>query len=272
MSFVPVLPVGGLAGWRFLERTLDRQEASHARNPAALRDEAGFRARIGRVGSAAELVADPGLLRVALTAFGLGADIGNRAFVTRVLESSTLDPRSFVNRLSDKRYLELARAFGFGDPFGPRNRDPEVIAAIVQRARETRFEEAVGAQDANMRLALAMQRDLGRLAAEGTSDTARWYNVLGTPSLRKVFETAYRLPREFAALDLDRQVAVLRERTTRLTGAPDLAQFADPGARDRLLRRFFVGVQLAEGGPTGPASAALVLLQSALPSAAPPRR
>ena len=30
MSFQPVLPLGGAAGWRFLSRTLPRQEAAHA--------------------------------------------------------------------------------------------------------------------------------------------------------------------------------------------------------------------------------------------------
>lgn len=263
MSFVPVVPIGGYAGWRFLERTLDRQEASHAGAPAAQRDEAYFRQNIGAVGTAAELVADRRLLRTALAAFGLTDDLPNRAFIQRVLESQTSDRGSFVNRLTDKRYLELAQAFGFGDGAVPHTRDAGVVAGLLQRARETRFEEAVGAQDGSMRLALALQRDLRRLAAQPMSEEARWYTLLGTPSLRTVFETAFGLPKEFAALDLDRQIETLRARTERLTGARDLSQFADPEAMETLTRRFFVGAQLAEMPMTVPGSAALTLLQSA---------
>lgn len=263
MSFTPVVPFGGYAGWRFLERTLDRQEASHAAAPAAQRDEAYFRQTIGQIGSAADLVADRRLLRVALTAFGLAEDLPNRAFIQKVLESPTGERSSFVNRLTDKRYLELAQAFGFGGPGVPHTRNPAVVEGILQRARETRFEEAVGEQDGSMRLALALQRDLARVAAQASTEETRWYTLLGTPSLRSVFETAFGLPREFAALDLERQIDILRSRTERLTGEPDLGQFTDPEKMDKLIRRFFVGAQLAANPVAVPGSAALTLLQTA---------
>ncbi len=269
MSFIPVVPLGGFAGWRFLERTLERQETSHARSPAAMRDEVYFRDHIGGVTSAADLVANRRLLRVALTAFGLGDDLANRAYIRKVLESDTGDRRSFVNRLSDKRYLELARAFGFGDDPLPQTRNAPTVEAILQRAREQRFEEAVGQQNEQMRLALSLQRDLRRVATEAGSDAAGWYSVLGTPSLRSVFETAFRLPREFAALDLDRQADILRQRTERLTGEPGIAQFAGAEPMNQLIRRFFVGAQLAEMQQISPGSAALTLLQAIPPIRAP---
>lgn len=266
MSFAPVVPIGGLAGWRFLERTLDRQEAAHASAPAALRDEAYFRAAIGSVRSAADLVADRRLLRVALTAFGLQDDLPNRAFIQRVLESDTTSRGSLASKLADKRYLEMARAFGFADPLGPAIARPGAAEMVLQRAREMRFEAAVGERDANMRLALALQRDLRRLAADPMSGAAKWYTVLGTPTLRAVFETAFNLPKAFGALDLDRQAAVMQERTGRLTGSGDLAQFTDPARMDMLIRRFFVSAQLADGAGSGGASPALALLQAMPPA------
>jgi hypothetical protein len=134
---------------------------------------------------------------------------------------------------------------------------------LLQRHREARFEQAVGQQDGSMRLALALKRDLARLATKPVSEEARWFTILGTPSLRAVFETAFRLPREFAALDLDRQVDVLKARVERLTGSADVAQFADPSRIDRLLTLFFVGTQLSEQRQAGPASVALRLLEGA---------
>lgn len=260
MSFQPVLPMTGYAGWRFLERTIDAQAERHARAPMALRDEAHFRDRIGRIGSAAELVGDRRLLRVALTAFGLADDLPNRAFIQRILESPLDDRRSFANRISDKRYAELARAFGFADPEGPRTGDKGFADRIVKAFRARQFEIAVGEQDDSMRMALALRRDLAELAGREMSDQAKWMRILGTPSLRKVFEAAYQLPAAFGQADLDRQASVLKERTRRVFGAGDVAQFAEPEKMNALIRRFFVGEQLREMQSVRGPSAALTLL------------
>lgn len=262
MSFQPVLPLGGYAGWRFLERTLPAQSASHARAPEAQRLEAHFRQRIGDIGSADALVADRQLLRVALTAFGLADDLPNRAFIRKVLESPTEEPRSFVNRLADKRYLAMARAFGFGDGNGPRTADPGFADKTLQQFRERRFEAAVGEQNESMRLVLALRRDLAELAQSAISEEAGWFTVLGTPSLRKVFETAYGLPQGFGTLDIDRQADILRDRTGRAFGESGLRQFADPQVMEQLTRRYLVGEQLGQIAQVSAQSAALGLLQA----------
>lgn len=267
-----MIPLGGYAGWAFLQRSLPRQMQTHAAAPAAQRDAAHFRARIGQVGSARELVADTRLLRVALTAFGLAEDLPNRAFLTRVLESPASEGRSFVNRLADKRYLELAAAFGFGDATPPRSQAPGFAETLLTAYRERRFEAAVGESDESMRLALALGRDLQGLAAGGLSEDASWYRVLGTPSLRKVFETAYHLPAAFGTLDLDRQLDIMRERTRRRFGDGSVAQFADPARIDRLIRDFFVGEQIGQIRVTGAGTVALTLLEDAQAAMASWRR
>jgi len=378
MSFAPIIPSAGINGWQFLQRTLDKQAASHASTAVARRDEAYFRENIGKISSAEELVKDRRLLQITLSAFGMSDDLPNRAFIQQVLESPTREPepgekRSFVHRLADKRYLELAKAFGFGDRTtegAQPQRDPGLpgtgreelttrLAASMQRdlsalagsgigedatwalivntpslrmmfetaydlpkdfssqapgdqikalrsqtekifgsdkvtqftqpdvlnelakryidgfaddmlsnfhARQ--FEEAVGQQDNSMRLALALQRDLAQLAGSDQSESGKWYRVLGTPSMRKVFETAFQLPSSFASLDLDRQVDILRSRTERAFGQNDIAQFADPTKMNKLVRQFFVGEQLSEIGSVSSQSAALTLLQSAQASMA----
>ena len=70
--------------------------------------------------SAADLVADRRLLKVALGAFGLEGEIDKKAFVRKILEEGTADPASLANRLTDKSYYKLAEAFGFGDLGGAR--------------------------------------------------------------------------------------------------------------------------------------------------------
>ncbi len=262
MSFQPILPLDGYVGWRFLQRTLDRQQETHAASTQSQRDQAYFRANIAAVSNAQELVADRRLLSVALTAFGLQDDLLNRAFVEKVLESSHRDDRSFVNRLSDKRYLKLNQAFGFGDSIVPRNQFEGFADALLSTYRDRSFEIAVGAQNDSMRLALALERDLADLAAQPSSEATRWYTILGTPSMRRVFETAFMLPSSFGTLDLERQVDILKARTEKLTGSDEVAQFADPEAVETLIRQFFLGEQVQQINAAAVAgSGALTLLQ-----------
>lgn len=262
MSFQPILPLDGYVGWRFLQRTLPSQTAAHANTPAAQRDEGYVRDTLDRVNTAKDLVADRRLLRVALTAFGLAEDLPNRAFIEKVLGSSTSEPGSFVNRLTDKRYQQLAKAFGFGDGPIPRSKAAGFAATLIQKFHDRAFEEAVGAQDQSLRMALALDRDLGDLARQSSTETTKWYTVLGTPSLRTVFETAYLLPSSFGALDIDRQVQILQERTERLTGSAKLSQFSLPEAQDALTRRFLLAGQLQQVQTQSGSSSALTLLQT----------
>ena len=107
MSFQPLVPFGGYAGWTLLDRTLDRQLEAFSNNPVNDRDMQYFRENIGTIVSAEELVSDYQLLRVALGAFGLQDDLPNRAFIRKALEEGTTNRDAFVNKLADKRYLWL---------------------------------------------------------------------------------------------------------------------------------------------------------------------
>lgn len=263
MSFQPVIPATGIAGWRFLERTLETQQESFARSPALQRDTEYFRERIGGVDRASDLVADRRLLKVALGAFGLDEDINYGAFLRRVLEDGTIDPNALANRLSDKRYRQFAREFGFGDNAIPLSKAPGFGDRIAEAYVNRQFEVAVGAQDETMRLALSLRRELPDLAQSDLSPRAKWFTALGSPPLRKVFETSYALPQSFGSINLDQQLDVLRERTRRVFHDPEISQFADTERLDALARRFTLRAQMnaapAIGHDSG--SVALQLLQ-----------
>jgi hypothetical protein len=262
MSFQPVLPLSGYAGWRFLARTAESQRELVARAPATQRETAAFRERIGRTQSAEALVADRTLLRVALGAFGLEGDINNRAFIRKVLESPSADPKALANRLADKRYLEFARAFGFAEPGGPFTRRAGFADRMISAYQTRQFEIAVGNKDESMRLALTAERELAALSSRQSTPDAMWFSVMGNPPLRQVFETALGLPRGFGALDIDRQLDVFREKTGRALGNGEIAQFADRSRREDLVRLFLLRSELRAAPYATPAASALSLVQS----------
>jgi hypothetical protein len=258
MSFQPVIPQSGLAGWRFLQRTFDSQTMAFEKTPSLARDTAYFEARIGSINTAQELVQDRRLLRVALGAFGLQQDIDSRFFIRKVLEGGVLDQGSLANRLGDDRYRELSRAFGFGDFPVPSTRLSDFGKRITTLYRRQQFEFAVGQQNEPMRLALNATRDLPGLAASGDSETTKWFKIMGRPPLRAVFETALGLPRSFGSLD--QQLGVFRERTRSQLGIADLSELADPGQLDKLLQRYLLRAESAEQARFGSSSIALGLL------------
>jgi hypothetical protein len=261
MSFAPVIPFGGYAGWKFLGRTMQVQQAAFAASASLQRDEDYFRAKIGGISSAEGLVADRRLLQVALGAFGLDADIDNRYFIRKVLEEGTLDTSDLANKLSNKSYAEFSRAFGFGDYATPRTALSDFADEILDAFRERQFEAAVGAADNAMRLAMHAARELPLLAAKGSTESTKWLTVIGSKPLAEVFRNAFGFPASFGAADVDTQVSSLQRKARAMFGSSDPAVFAEPARVETLIRSYLLRTQAMQNSVT-PQAAALQLLQS----------
>lgn len=262
MSFQPIVLFGGMAGWSFLQNTRAAQQQAFEAAPAMQRDTEYFSAKIGEVKTAEDLVNDFRLLKVALGAFGLDDDLPNKAFIRKVLDEGSLDSDSFANGMVDKRYLALTEAFGF-DLGTPNTKLSDFAAEIVESYNTRQFEIAVGEQDTEMRLSLGLERDLGEIIAGDNTENGKWYSVLGNPPLLKVFQTALSIPEESAALDIDDQVKIMRERATAVFGDGEVGQFVEPDRLEELNRLFLVRSQindLSAGMSSG--AIALTLLQS----------
>lgn len=265
MTFQPALPMGGLAGWAFLSRTYETQLATFAASPALARDSDHFRQTIGTVRTAGELVGDRRLLSVALGAFGLQDDLPNRALIRRVLEDGTASGDALANRLSDDRYKQLSDAFGFGPGQGLKTLRPGFAEQIIARFERQSFEVAVGQTDASMRIALAGQRELMRIAGETTNTDAQWFTILALPPLRKKMEVALGLPASIGQIDIDTQRDIFQDRARRQFGTDDLAELIRPETLRRITEAYLVRQQIASGQASlsGSAAALSLLAQAA---------
>ncbi|MEL6169669.1 MAG: DUF1217 domain-containing protein [Pseudomonadota bacterium] len=263
MTYQPVVPVGGIAGWAFLQRTRENQQEAFDNSVSISRAVSDFEARIGQISTAEDLVSDRRLLSVALGAFGLSDDIDSRFFIRSVLESDSLDPGSLANRLSDKRYLALSEAFGFGTFDTPRTVLSTFPAEITSRFKEREFEVALGNQSESMRAAAGFGRELASLTEDVQSEEALWFSVMANPALRVVFEGGLALPSSIGSLDVDRQRTLFEDKAAALFGDATVSQFLDPEAQEDLVRRYLAQSEI-EAGPSGSVrgSAALALLQA----------
>lgn len=266
MTGVPIaVPFGGVAGYALLQRRMTDNLALVARSPQVMRDLQYFRETIRNADSPDSLMGDYRLARVVLTAYGLGDQIGNKAFLKRVMAEGTDDPAAFANRLQDPRFRALAQGVGFGNIGGSRTLLAKFRAEVEAGFLRQTLEEAVGASDASLRLALTFERRIASIAKGPAVDRAGWFRIMGEQPLRRVVEGAFGLPSSFGLIDLDQQRAVLTRRTASLfAGDGSPAVFAKPENVEKLIRRF-LALSQASGGPTAgagspSASSALALL------------
>lgn len=262
MSYTPVLPLSGYAGWTLLNRTKAVQTAAFNKSPDIVRDTDYFKANISKVKTADDLVNDRRLLRVALGAFGLDDDIGNKAFIKKVLADGSLTDTALANKLGDKRYLALTQAFGF-DLATPSTQISTFGSDIVGKFLTKQFEIAVGDQDQNLRLAMNAQSEVAAMATSTASDTTKWYKVIGNTALATVFQKALNLPKSVASLDVDQQLSIYQAKAAEVFGDKGFAQFSDTAKSDLLVKKFLTRAQ-AEDMVTQASSSsiALSLLQS----------
>jgi hypothetical protein len=246
MPIAPALPLTGLAGFRFLEKTMDQQVALFNKSPDIQREIDHFLENAGNFTSVDQLVADRRSLSVVLGAFGLDDDIDKRAFIRKVIEEGTFNNRSFANRLVDPAYREMSSALGFGDVGGLLVFESTRLN-IVDRFRERQFELAVGEVDLDMRLALNFKREISDIAGKNVNSRTGWLLALGSPPLRQVVETALNLPTEFGLIDVDQQVDEVADRASRLFGFDDVSALQDPALVDKFVDRFLLQQQVRNG-------------------------
>ncbi|MEL7467941.1 MAG: DUF1217 domain-containing protein [Pseudomonadota bacterium] len=263
MPFPPAIPIGGLSGFKFLERTMDRQLELFNKSPDVQREIDYFLETAGSITSVDQLMSDRRVLAVVLGAFGLDEDLNKGAFVRKVIEEGTFDDRSFANRLVDPAYREMSEFLGFGDVGGLLVFE-DTRLNLVEQYRERQFELSVGEVDLDMRLALNFKREAPELASSGSTDRTVWLRLLGSPPLRDVLETALNLPEQFGLIELDQQVDEVISRARRIFDISSPSELADPARLAEVVDRFLLNRQVQSGAVSSSVrgSAALTLLQT----------
>src|SRR5215469_2912923 len=99
--------------YSYVARNLAQSLTRVAQQTDVSRDAAYYKANIGKVRTVDDLMKDYRLYHYATKAFGLEDMAYAKAFMKKVLQSDLSDPKSFANKLVDKRYQAFAAAFSF---------------------------------------------------------------------------------------------------------------------------------------------------------------
>lgn len=252
------LGIGGIAGWRVIQRTEERQLQAVAEDPVVQRSTRYFRENVAGK-TAADIVDDYKMLSVMLGAFGLQDDLPNKALIRKVLESDLADDKSLVNRLTDKRYLRLAEAVQLNDG----DFDAEALGSRISQSYLTQeYERRIGEGDESLRFALNARRELQNMVGRTSSNNTLWYEVMGNPPLREVFEKAFGFGSGYAKLSVDRQLVEFTKAAERYLGSSDFADLTTDSSIERLVTTYLARSQITTNAAQNRYSAALSLLTS----------
>ena len=202
--------------------------------------------------------------------FGIPQGEDTSALAGRMLNADRNDPFSLINSTSDPRYPAMINALDL-QPEQTERTYPEGFAeSVVRNYLDRKFEAQVGELAPAMRISLALERELGNVVANGSTNDSRWFAVMASPPLRSVFETVFQLPTSFGTLDLDRQLNDFKTRSERVFGTAEVADFTTPDRLDELRRRYlqFDELNNAAAAAGFQQNLALSLLQSAQPNGA----
>lgn len=137
---------------------------------------------------------------------------------------------------------------------------PDQVEAVATAYLDREFESRVGLGDESLRFALNARRELARLGQADRSDRAKWFEVLGNPPLRQVFQAAFGFGSYIGALDIDRQLTEYTNASKRILGTDSFKDISGTETTERLVKTYLARSQTDTSHATNRYSAALTLL------------
>lgn len=225
---------GAIAAFRRFQRPAEETRALDriAREPLQARALDQFRKAVERAPDIRTALRDPRVLQVVTAALGIPDGAQQAGLAMRALLSDPEDPKSLVNRLTDRRWKAAAEALRLDERGLDALRDPEVQARLADGLRRAKWREELEASQPGLGDAL--------LFRDGAAKVDGPFGVLGDPVMRRVVTAAVGLPRGLAVQSVEAQARALEARL-------DLDKLRDPREVQRLAERYLVS-RASEGG------------------------
>ena len=232
-------PLGDL---KRAEANSTKDIAQTAKQPQVARDIADFRAKVAAAKTPAALLQDPTVLKVLLTANGLGSQAQYTALVQKALLSDTTKPTALANTLPNAAWKSTASLYDFANKGLTVLQTPSVIDTIANGYAEVLWRQSLDATTPGLSNALTF-----RDQAAGIKSVDQ---ILGSATLRTVVTTALGIPQEIAYQTLGAQELSI---STRL----DITQFKDPKFVERFAQQYLIQNSLGSTGTPAATTTAL---------------
>ncbi len=207
------------------ETNQTQQVAATASQPQVQQAIKAFTLAVNNATSVTQLLSNPAVMNVLLTANNMQDQIGYTALATQALTSNLSDPNSLVNKLTDSRWQTLAKSYNFATNGLSAIQNPTAIASIANAYAQATWQSNQDSVTPGLSNALAFKSQ-----AAGITSVAQ---ILGNMTVRTVVTTALGIPPQIAFQDMGAQTQAIASRL-------DVTKLQDPKFVDSLAVQYLV--------------------------------
>ena len=207
--------------------------ANTAAEPQVAKDIATFRAAVAAAKTPAGLLANPTVLKVLLTANGLGDQVSYTALAQKALLSDTSDTSSLADQLPNTAWKAAASTFDFANSGLTIIQNTSVLDTIANGYAEVLWRQSLDTTTPGLSNALTFRSEASTITSVD--------QILGDSTLRSVVLTALGIPATIAYQDIGAEEQAVSSRL-------DISQFADPKFVERFAQRYLIENNLASSG------------------------
>ena len=219
-----------------------------AAEPAVARAIASFTAAVKSATSPQQLLSNPTVMQVLLTANGLADQIPYTALAQKTLLSNVNDSKSLVNQLTDTRWKPVVQAYDFANKGLSVIQNPSVISTIANGYAEVTWRTSLDQTTPGLSNALDFLAN-----ASGATNVDQ---ILGDPVLRSVVTTTLGIPLQIAFQPLEAQQKAI-------TSQLDISKLQDPKFVQQFAQRYLIAMaQQSAGSSTSQPSLSALAVQA----------
>lgn len=242
-------PGGALAALATAERNQSKDIAATAAVPTIARDIAAFTAGVAAAKTVTQLLANPAVLKVLLTANGLGSDVSYVALAQKALTSNLNDPKALANTLADSNWKNTAETYQFASQGLAIIQQPSVIQTVANAYAEVQWRQSLDAAYPGLSNALTFRAEANTITSVD--------QILGDPVMRDVVTTALGIPIQIAVQPLDAQQLAI-------TSALDFTRFKSPQFTEQFVQRYLVAMAQNSSAASSPSLDTLAISAAGL--------
>ena len=218
------------------ENTQTQGIANEAKQPQTSRDIAAFTAAVKAAKTPAQLLQNPTVLKVLLTANGLGDQASYPALAQKALLSNPSSSNALCNQLSDSNWKSAAQTYQFSTKGLSVLQNPTTLATIANGYAEVLWRQSLDAQTPGLSNALTFRGEASTITSVD--------QILGDPIMRAVVTTALGLPEQIAYQDLGAQ-------GNSITSRLNIKDFQNPNFVNSFTQRYLVAAAEASSSASG---------------------
>jgi hypothetical protein len=219
------------------ETTQSAGIAYEAKQPTIEQTLARFTAAVKSAKSVKQLLSNPAVLTVLLTANNLASQVSFTALAQKALTSDPSDPNSLVNKLTDTDWKSAAETYQFATQGLSVIQSPSTLSTLTSAYTEVMWRQSLDHAVPGLSNALSFKQE-----ASGITSVDQ---ILGDFTLRTVVTTALGIPEQIAFQPLEAQEKAISSRL-------DISKFKDPTFVNTFAQQYLLALNNNGGsGTTG---------------------